>query len=61
MVGPAHEHEIPGMEERSPASKTPKTIDKTHFRKLEKALLPYEKRLVFKQNFDNTGTVRGAN
>ena len=33
------------MEERAPASKKPKTIDKTNFRRLEKALWPYEKRL----------------
>jgi reductive dehalogenase len=45
MVNPAYKHEVPGMEERSAASKEPRTIDKTNFRRLEKALLPYEKRL----------------
>jgi reductive dehalogenase len=45
MVNPAYKHEIPGMEERSAASKEPKLIDKTSFRRLEKALLPYARRL----------------
>jgi reductive dehalogenase len=39
------------MEERKTASKKPATIDKTSMQKLEKALLPYEKKLQRQERF----------
>jgi ferredoxin len=45
MTNPAYKHEIPGMEERGPAPRKPKKIDKTNFSRIEKALAPYEMRL----------------
>ena len=44
-------YEIPGMEERRTASKKPAAIDKTSMQKLEKALLPYEKKLQRQERF----------
>ena len=43
--------EVPGMEERKAASKRPATIDKTNMLRLEKALLPYEKKLQRQERF----------
>lgn len=45
MAGSNDQFEVPGMEESRTASKKPATIDKTSMEKLEKALLPYEKKL----------------
>lgn len=43
--------EIPGMEERKTGSKKPQTIDKTSLDRLERALLPYERRLQRQERF----------
>jgi len=43
--------EVPGMEERIPGSRAAVTINKTRMDKLEKALLPYEKRLQRQERF----------
>ncbi len=43
--------EVPGIEERKTASKKPATIDKTSMQRLEKALLPYEKKLRRQERF----------
>ncbi len=47
----AGQFEVPGMEERKTASKRPEIIDRTSLGRLEKALLPYEKRLRDQERF----------
>jgi len=47
----AGQFEVPGMEERGTVSKKPGTIDTTTMDRLEKALLPYEKRLRSQERF----------
>ncbi len=51
MAGLNDRYEVPGMEERKPASKRPATIDKTRMQRLEKALFPYEKKLQRQERF----------
>src|SRR4030042_4402102 len=51
MSGSNDRFEVPGMEERKTASKKPATIDKTRTQRLEKALLPYEKKLQRQERF----------
>src|SRR4030042_2618134 len=51
MAGLNDRFEVPGMEERKTASKKPATIDKTRTQRLEKALLPYEKKLQRQERF----------
>jgi len=51
MAGLNDRFEVPGMEERKTASKKPATIDRTSMHRLEKALLPYEKKLRRQERF----------
>lgn len=51
MAGLKDRYEIPGMEERRTVSKKPATIDKTSMHRLERALLPYEKKLQRQERF----------
>ena len=51
MAGPSDKFEIPGMEEGSSSSKRTGQIDRTSMDRLEKALLPYERRLRQQERF----------
>ena len=51
MAGPSDKFEIPGMEEGSSSSKRAGQIDRTSMGRLEKALLPYERRLRQQERF----------
>lgn len=51
MASPNYRYEVPGMEERSSVPKKRETIDRTSMHRLEKALLPYEKRLRRQEKF----------
>ena len=51
MAGPSDKFEIPGMEEGSSSSKRTGQIDRTSMGRLEKALLPYERRLRQQERF----------
>jgi reductive dehalogenase len=51
MAGSNDQFEVPGMEESRTASKRPATIDETSMQRLEKALLPYEKKLHRQERF----------
>jgi hypothetical protein len=51
MAGLKDRYEVPEMEESRIASKKPATIDKTSMHRLEKALLPYEKKLQRQERF----------
>ena len=60
MAGSNDQFEVPGMEERKTPSKKPVTIDRTSMQRLEKALLPYEKKLQTPRKFGRILRVKGV-